>query len=195
MGETVYVPFEQWSVGRLSLLVRPRGTSEAARAAVRRALKSADPNLAAHSVTTLNDLVWQAHALPRLRMVLLLSFALVAIGITALGSYGTMSQLVMSRERELVVRLVVGAEPRDLGRSMLLQNARLSLAGAAVGVAIAWASAGLMRQFVVGLDPRSLPILAAVASATLGLMLLATVPPALRAMRLDAGRVLAAGPR
>jgi putative ABC transport system permease protein len=106
-----------------------------------------------------------------------------------------MSQLVMSRERELVVRLVVGAEPRDLGRSMLLQNARLSLAGAAVGVAIAWASAGLMRQFVVGLDPRSLPILAAVASATLGLMLLATVPPALRAMRLDAGRVLAAGPR
>jgi len=151
--------------------------------------------VAAHSVTTLKALVWEAHALPRLRMVLLLTFALVAIGITALGSYGTMSQLVMSRERELVVRLVVGAEPRELGRSMLLQNARLSLAGAAVGLAIAWASAGVMRQFVVGLDPRSLPILVAAASATLCLMLLATLPPALRPMHLDVGSVLATGPR
>ena len=195
MGETVYVPFEQWSVSRLSLLVRPRGTAEAARAAVRRALKATDPNLAAHSVTTLEALIWEAQALPRLRMVLLLAFAFVAVGITALGSHGTMSQLLMSRERELVVRLVVGAEPRKLGRSMLLQNARLSLAGAAVGLAIAWASAGVLRQFVVGLEPRSLPILVAVASATLCLTLLATLPPALRAMHLDVGRVLTSGPR
>ncbi len=195
MGETVYVPFEQWSVSRLSLLVRPRGTAEAARAAVRRALKATDPNLAAHSVTTLEALVWEAQALPRLRMMLLLAFAFVAVGITALGCHGTMSQLVMSRERELVVRLVVGAEPRKLGRSMLLQNARLSLAGAAVGLAIAWASAGVLRQFVVGLEPRSLPILVAVASATLCLTLLATLPPALRAMHLDVGRVLSSGPR
>jgi putative ABC transport system permease protein len=195
VGETVYVPFEQWSVSRLSLLVRPRGAPEAARAGVRRALKAADPNLAAHSVTTLKALVWEAQALPRLRMVLLLAFALVAVGITALGSYGAMSQLVMSRERELVVRLVVGAAPRDLGRSVVLQSARLLSAGAGVGLAIAWASAGVMRPFVVGLEPRSLPILIAVASAILCLTLVATLPPALRAMRLDVGRVLATGPR
>jgi putative ABC transport system permease protein len=195
MGETVYVPFEQVSIGRLSLVFRPRGGEEAARAAVRRALEAADPKLAAHDATTLKALVWEAHALPRLRMVLLLTFALVAIGITALGSYGTMSQLAVSRERELLVRLVVGAEPRELGRSMLVQNARLALAGAAVGLAIAWASAGVMRQFVVGLEPRSIPILVAMASATLGLTLLATLPVALRAMQLDVGRVLTAGPR
>jgi putative ABC transport system permease protein len=192
-GETVYVPFEQWSVSRLSLLVRGRGTAEATRAAVRRALGAADPNLAAHAETTLETLVRETQALPRLRMVLLLAFAVVAAGITVLGSYGTMSQLVVSRERELVLRLALGAGPRDLGCSVLLHNARLSLAGAAAGLAIAWAAAGLLRPFVVGLEPRSLPILGAAAAATLGLTLLATLPPALRAMRLDVGTVLAAG--
>jgi hypothetical protein len=50
--------------------------------------------------------------------------------------------------------------------------------------------AGVMRQFVVGLEPRSIPILAAVAPATLCLTLLATLPPALRAMRLEVSRIL-----
>jgi putative ABC transport system permease protein len=194
-GETVYVPFEQWSVGRLSLLVRPRGTANAARDAVARALNAADPALAVHGATTLDALVWEAHALPRLRMALFLAFALVAIALTGLGSYGTMTQLVTSRERELALRLVVGATPGDLGRSVLAQNARLAVAGAVVGLVIAWMSAGVMRPFVVGLDPRSVSTLVSVASATLALSLAATLPPAVRAMRLHVERVFAAGPR
>ena len=137
-GEAVYVPFAQTSVGQMSIVLRPRGEDTAAVAGLRRALKKVDPALAVSGIAPLDSLVSDARAVPRLQMVLLTFFGIVAVSLTALGSYGVMTQVVASRQREFAVRLAVGATPRRLGGMVLGQNAKLALAGIVVGLVAAW---------------------------------------------------------
>jgi putative ABC transport system permease protein len=189
-GETVYLPWTQLSNTQLSIVVRPRGTSDAAIAALRRALRLTDPLVAAHDIARLEALAGQVNALPRLQSLLLLIFAAAALAIAALGSYGVMSQLVATREREYALRLVFGAVPRDLGRSVLLQLARLTLPGVAAGIVVVTLLGGTLERFVFGVAPRSVGVLAAVSAIMLSIALAATLPSALRAMRVDIRRSL-----
>lgn len=189
-GETVYVPFGQWPVRQLNLVVQPRSTPEAGLAAARRALKTTDPTLAPYNAASLTSLVQRANALARLQMLLLLGFAFIAIAITALGSYGVMSQLVTNRERELAVRLAVGAPANALGRAVLGQNALLSLGGIALGLVVSWLLGGVLQGFVFGIAPHNPALLAGVAGLTLLLTLAATAVPAWRAAHVDVRRVV-----
>lgn len=184
-GEAVYLPYAQVPVTRLSIVVQPRTTREAAVTAVRHALRASDPILAADAVAPLESLVRQANALPRLQTILLLTFAIVAVGIVALGSYGLMSQLVASREREFAMRVVFGAARGSLGSSVLLQVTRLTIPGILIGVAVVWLLSGLLRPFVFGVEPRSLLVTIVVSTGVLVLASAAALPPAWRAMQVD----------
>ena len=159
-GEAVYVPYSQISSMRISIVAEGRGSTAATVAAIKRALKNSDPVVAAGNVATLDALVLQANALPRLRTLVLLMFAIVAVGIVALGSYGVMSQLVSTREREFAVRLVFGARPEQLGRAVILQVARITLPGVAVGLVAMWLLSGALKSFVFGVQPTSAAVLA-----------------------------------
>jgi len=187
-GEAVYMPYSQASNVRLSIVAQGRGNAVATIAAIRRALKNTDPVIAASGVSTLDTLVLQANALPRLRTLVLVMFSIVAVGIVSLGSYGVMSQLVSNRERELAVRLVFGAAPTTLGASVIAQVAKLTVPGVALGLAAVWASSGLLNAFVFGVQARSPLVLAGAGGALLVLAVIATLPPALRAMRVDLRR-------
>jgi predicted permease len=187
-GETVYVPYSQISATRLSIVAESRGNTAATVAAIKHALKSADPVLAAGNITTLDALVLQSNALPRLRTLVLLLFAIVAVGIVALGSYGVMSQLVSTREREFAVRLVFGARPEQLGRAVILQVARITLPGIVIGLVAMWLLSGALKSFVFGVQPTSAAVLAVSGAMLLVLSVAATVPCALRAMRVDIRR-------
>jgi ABC-type antimicrobial peptide transport system permease subunit len=144
--------------------------------------------VAASGVSTLDALVLQANALPRLRTLVLIVFSIVAVGIVSLGSYGVMTQLVSNRERELAVRLVFGARPTQLGASVIAQIARLTVPGVAVGLAVVWSASGLLNAFVFGVQARSPAVLAGAGGVLLLLAVIATLPPALRAMRVDIRR-------
>jgi predicted permease len=187
-GEAVYLPYTQASSPRVSIVARGRGSDAATVAAIRRALRKSDPVIAASSVSTLDALVLQANALPRLRTLVLVVFAVAAVGIVALGSYGVMSQLVSNRERELAVRLVFGAQPAQLGASVIAQVAKLTVPGVALGLGAIWWASGLLAAFVFGVEPRSAAVLAGAGGALLLLAVLAALPPALRAMRVDIRR-------
>jgi ABC-type antimicrobial peptide transport system permease subunit len=154
-------------------------------AAVRRALKRTDPVIAASGVATLTALVMQANALPRLRALILAVFSTIAVGIVSLGSYGVMSQLVSNRERELAVRLVFGARPAELGGSVLLQIIRLTVPGIIIGLLAVWATSGFLRAFLLGLGSRSILAPGAAAVLLLLLSLVAALPAACRAMKVD----------
>jgi putative ABC transport system permease protein len=180
-------------VARMSIVVRPRTSPEEALAALRRALRAADPVLAAGDVTDLPTLVSGANALPRLQAILLAAFALVATGIVVLGSYGLMSQLAASREREFALRVAVGAHTRHIGSQVLAQAARISGPGVLVGVGASWLLGGALRPFMFGVDSRSVVVTASVAAATLLLVGLATLPVAVRAMRVRVGAALTGG--
>jgi putative ABC transport system permease protein len=191
-GEAVYVPFHQWSVNRLSLVVTPSGPADAAVAAVRRALRAADPRLAPSEAARLESLVVRANALPRLQAVLLGVFAVVALGIVGLGTYGLMSQQVASREREFALRLALGSAPSAVGRVVLGQVTRLIVPGVAGGVVAVWLLEQVMRAFVFGIEPRSTPLLVTVSLAVGVFGAVATLPTAFRAMRADIRRAISA---
>jgi hypothetical protein len=187
-GETVYLPWAQLSSTQASIVVRPKGADATAFTAVRRALRRTDPVLAAHDEARLDALVAQVNALPRLQSLLLLTFAIAAIGIAALGSYGVMSQLVATREREYALRLVFGAAPAELGRSVLRQLARLTIPGILTGLMIVLLLGGTLRRFVFGVEPRSVLVLSTVSVGLLMIALAATTPSMLRAMKVDIRR-------
>jgi putative ABC transport system permease protein len=187
-GETVYVPYSQVSSVRLSIVAKGRGSTSATIAAIRRALEQTDRVIAVSGVSTLDALVLQANALPRLRTLVLIVFSIVAVGIVSLGSYGVMTQLVSNRERELAMRLVFGAQPTQLGASVIAQIARLTVPGVAVGLAVVWSGSGLLDAFVFGVQARSPAVLAGAGGVLLLLAVIATLPPALRAMRVDIRR-------
>jgi putative ABC transport system permease protein len=190
-GETVYLPYSQVSGVRLSIVAQGRGDVRGTIAAMRRALGATDPTIAASNMSTLDALVVQANALPRLRTLVLLVFSVVALGIVSLGSYGVMSQLVSNRERELAVRLVFGAPPTRLGMSVLAQGVRLTGPGIALGLAAVWLASGLLDAFVFGVQVGSPVVLGGAGLALLCVALIATLPPALRAMRVDIRRGIA----
>ena len=99
-----------------------------------------------------------------------------------------MRQLVATREREYAMRLVFGASPAELGRSVLRQVARLTVPGVVAGVLAVLLLGGILKRFVFGIDPRSPVVLSAV---SLGMVLIgvsAALPSAVRAMRVDLRR-------
>jgi putative ABC transport system permease protein len=191
-GEAVYVPYAQLSNTRISIVAEGRGGNAQVVAAIRRALKATDPVVAAGNIATLDALVLQANALPRLRTLVLLVFAIAAVGIVSLGSYGVMSQLVSTREREFAVRLVFGARPDELGRMVLLQVARITLPGIVLGLGGMWLASGALKSFVFGVQPASVAVLAAAGLILLALSVAASLPCAVRAMRVDIRRGIGA---
>jgi putative ABC transport system permease protein len=187
-GETVYIPWAQLSTVTLSLVVRPRGSDAAAIRGVRHALQLTDPLLAAHDVVSLDVLVDQANALPRLQSIILFTFAAAATLMAMLGCYGVMRQLVATREREYATRLVFGASPADLGRSVLRQVARLTVPGVMVGLVVVVMLRGVLAPFVFGVSPRSAVVLSAVGVGMLVIGIAAALPSVVRAMRVDIRR-------
>jgi hypothetical protein len=180
-SETVYVPFDQVSLRRGWIVLHARGSIADAVAAGRRALHSTAPELAAFGVEKLETLSWQALALPRLQVALFAVFSVIAVAITALGTYGVMSQLVGIREKELAIRTAIGASPRSLFQMVLWQNARLALSGTIVGIGGAWSASYWLQSKLTNFQPPALAPFLIVAAGVLALTQLASFLPARRA--------------
>jgi putative ABC transport system permease protein len=190
-GQTVYVPFEQFSLRRASIVLNGRGSTADTVAAGRRALRLTSSDLAAFGIEKLELLSWQANALPRLQMILFAAFAIVAVGITVLGTYGVMSQLVRIRQKELAIRTALGAPPNKVLGLVLLQNARLAVAGTAAGTLVAWFTARWLQSQLTSFDASIAWPFATVAAGILFLTQAASWLPARQATKLDVQSVLA----
>ncbi len=185
----IYPLFSQTPFSGFFMLVRSReGTPVVDR--VRQVVRELDPELAIGDVATLDERISQSVAEPRFTMTLFAFFAVLALGLAAIGIYGLMSQAVGQRTRELGVRMSLGARPSDVLGLVLGEGARLSALGIALGVLLALALARTFESFLFGvekLDPLTLSSVVVVAAAA---GLLATYLPARRASRIDPIRTL-----
>jgi putative ABC transport system permease protein len=181
----IYPLFSQSPFSGFFVLVRSREGAEPSVERVRRVVRDLDPELALSEVATLEDRLSETVAEPRFTMTLFAFFALLALGLAAVGIYGLMSQAVGQRTRELGVRMSLGARPKDVLSLVLGEGARLSGIGIGIGVALAIAAARAFESFLFGvgkLDPATLASVVVVAAAA---GLLATYVPARRASRID----------
>jgi putative ABC transport system permease protein len=118
-------------------------------------------------------------------MALLTAFASLALLLASVGIYGVMTQFVAQRTHEIGVRMALGARPREVARLVLGQGVRLALLGLAIGMVVAAAATRLIRSLLYGLSASDPMTFVFVASLLLGVVLLACLVPAWRAMRVD----------
>src|SRR5206468_7430025 len=98
-------------------------------------LASLDRNLPIAGIRTMDQVIGRSIAERRFTMLLLATFAMVAMMLAAIGVYGVLAYLVSQRTQEIGVRLAIGATPQDVARLFVREGAGLTLAGVVCGLA------------------------------------------------------------
>jgi putative ABC transport system permease protein len=171
--------------GPESLLVRGEGRSSGLLSAMRGAIRSVDPALAVFGAQPLADTLSQSLRERRFVMLVLASFAVLAVLLAAVGVHGLLSYSVARRRREIGIRVALGAEPGRVTALVVGQGVRLVLAGLAVGAVGALALTRLLGGLLFGVTAADPGTFLAVLLVMGGVGLLASYLPARRAVRLD----------
>jgi ABC-type antimicrobial peptide transport system permease subunit len=168
-----------------ALVVRTAGDPTLVTGTVRAAIREVDPNQPLVNIRTMERALSNTVAQPRLQMVLLTLFALVAGALAVVGVYGVMAYTVSQRTQEIGVRVAMGAPPGTVAGLVVWQGLRLALVGVALGLLAAFAAAqaieGLLFN-VSGLDPITFVVAPVVLAAA---AVLASYIPARRAARIS----------
>jgi ABC-type antimicrobial peptide transport system permease subunit len=189
--EKFYVPHTQWhkstgnAIRSMTLVVRTAGDPMALAAPVRQEIRVLDANLPVAEVRAMEEVVAATLSAPRFTGMLLFVFASRALLLSAIGIYGVLSYVVSRRTREIGIRVAIGAGRAQVLRMVLGQGIRLTLTGVVIGVVISVWAAGLMRGMLHGVQPGDPYTFAAVGAVLTVVAILASLVPALRAMRVN----------
>jgi predicted permease len=181
----IYVSVFQIFRVRVNLVARTRDDPQLMIKRLEDAIHSVDPQQTITTAFTLDDAVGDAVARPRLLTVVLGLFGAMGLVLGALGIYGVLAYLVTQRTREIGVRLALGAQPRDVLRMVVGSGLRLAAIGVVVGLAGALLLTRLMQGVLYGVSANDPLTFGAVAVGLLGVAMLASWVPALRATRVD----------
>jgi putative ABC transport system permease protein len=181
----IYRPHAQMPFAQMTLLLRAAGHPRALSTAAAAAVREIDPNQPVAEIRTMEEVVANTVARPRLLVYLLGGFAAMALLLAALGLYGVISHSVTQRRHEIGVRVALGAGHRDVLRLIVRQGMALTIVGLLFGLAAALAATRVLGTllFEVGAGD---PVTLAGVSAFLGAVaLIACYLPARRATRVD----------
>ena len=188
LGQTTepafYTSTRQFPFSEAFIAVRAADTSTAL-AAIREGLREAAPQVPMATARTWGGRFAARTAEPRLLMVLLLFFGGLAALLAALGVYGLLSWAVTQRTRELAIRLTLGAQPATVGGLVLGQSAVLIAAGLLAGLAMVAAAERALTRVLFEVSPTDPASMAVAAGPLVGAALVACLPPALKAMRVN----------
>jgi predicted permease len=152
---------------------------------VREALRSVDPDLPLLQPEALTTRIAETVADRRMALVLLASFAALALLLASLGVYSVMAHLVAFRTSEIGIRMALGATPGAVMRMVLGHSSRLTLVGIVLGVAGGLAASRLLQQVLFEVNPTEPWIYLAVSATLLLVAEIASWFPARRATRID----------
>ena len=144
----IYQPFAQRPGSARAVLIRTAGEPESIMPAVRGVVSRLDPNLPIQRLSALERTLDASLSRRRFNTVLLTIFAGLAVVLAAAGIYGLLSYWVSVRQREIAIRLALGAAPSRILRWTGLQALRLAAVGMTIGVAGAWAAAAGLESVV-----------------------------------------------
>jgi ABC-type antimicrobial peptide transport system permease subunit len=181
----LFLSIGPFPVRAVTIVMQPVSGPDDALAALRGALREVDPLVPISAVGTLELAAREVVSGPRTYAALVTGFAGLALLLAGIGVYGVMACAVVERQREIGVRLALGATAGDIRRLVLGDGARLALAGVAAGVVGAALTTRLIRSQLFetsALDPATY---AAVPALLAGLALVAAWLPARRATRID----------
>jgi predicted permease len=178
-------PFmRRWSQ-LMSIVVRTSTSPLNVLEPVRRAVRGSSSEQVLYEVHTMDELAKESVGPQRFLLLLFGIFAGLALLLACVGIYGVLTYVTSQRVPEFAVRIVVGADPRDIVRLVLGHSMRVVFAGAALGVPAAIAAGRVLEHLVVGvrsIDPLTVGMMV---SVLLAAALYASFLPAHRAGRVD----------
>ena len=185
----LYLPYAQNPTVVSTIVARAaRGPAETAAAAIRDAVRAVDPQLPVSYEMTFDAVIRETFARPRELAWLIGSFAGLALALAAIGVYGVMAFMTTAREREIAIRMALGASQRDVVTMVLGNALKLAIVGGAIGLAATPLAFRVLNASVYGVAPWSPGVLASVTVALAVVCGLASALPAWRASRTPALR-------
>ncbi len=182
----MYVPQVQdqgW--GSLTLVVRTTGEPTAFAGAVRQAIRSVEKQVLIYNLKTLNDVVSTSAANRRIPMLLMSSFAGVAMLLAMLGIYGVTSYYVTQRTHEIGVRMALGAQIGDVLKLIVKRGMLLAVIGIGIGLIGALLVTRYMRTLLFEVKPIDWVTFVGVALVMVAVVFIACFVPARRAAKID----------
>lgn len=153
---TTYFPVAQYNITSRFLVARTTVDAETVTPAVLRIIRDIDSDLPPYDVRTMGDRLHDSFARRRLSMILLVTFAAVALVLAAIGTYGVISYWVEQRTREIGIRVALGAEPPQILGMVFREFGAVIGVAVVSGIAIAISLSRVMRGLVFGvgtIDP------------------------------------------
>jgi putative ABC transport system permease protein len=184
-GKEIYVTYAELPAVFLGLAVRTLGDPGAVAAAVRAAVHGVDRNQTVDAVVSMREILDRSMAGPRFHLVLLGSFALLALVLALVGIYGVVSYSVTQRTHEMGVRMALGAETRAVLRMVVGHGAVLAGLGILLGLLGSFGAIRVLESFLFGIRPHDVVTFTAVPALLLAVCLLASYIPARRAAKVD----------
>jgi len=169
------------------ILLRTDGTVPTSQVfdSVRRMSREISSEQVIYSTQTMDQLISETLAARRFSMILLGTFAALALVLSSVGIYGVISYLVARRMQEIGIRMALGADRADVMRLVLRDGMKLALAGVGIGVVCAFALTRVMTKMLYGVTATDPLTFVSVGTLLLLVALLACYVPARRAMRVD----------
>jgi ABC-type antimicrobial peptide transport system permease subunit len=181
----VYRPLEQNYLPAMTLHVRSRDPEAVLLARLRATVQALDPNLPILNARMLTEQIRVALSVFSLAAGVLMVFGVIAMILTALGTYGLVSYAARHSTHEIGIRIAIGARPVELLRRFLGRGLALGAAGAACGLVSAFLATRLIGGLLYGVSPTDVVSFAGAAALVLATVLVASFVPAWRASRTD----------
>jgi putative ABC transport system permease protein len=182
---TVYLSARQLPSAFMHVVVRTADDAAAVGSTLREILRNIDPSLAPSPVRSMQVLLDESVAQPRLRMLLTTGFSSVAVMLTLVGLYGTLAYGVSQRRRELGIRLALGAQRRQVLALIARQGVLIVVTGLAMGLAAAAFLTRFLTTLLFQVQPLDPMIFAGVPVLFGATALVPILLPALRAARVN----------
>jgi putative ABC transport system permease protein len=180
-----YEPHGKRPWSEMTVVVRTTVEPSALVGPVQAALRAAEREILIEDVITMGRRMQNSIAPQRLNLVLLGSFAFVALLLAAVGIYGVMAQAVTQRTQEIGIRMALGAQMKDVLALILKNGMKLALIGVVIGLGGAFLLTRLMTKLLFGVTPTDPSTFVVVALILLAVAFLACYLPARRASRVD----------
>ena len=184
----LYHPFMQLPGGPplgTGVLVRSEGTPAALFSSIRHSNQRINSEQVIYGAQTMNEVIADSLATRQFSMILLGSFALVALVLASVGIYGVLAYLVGQRTHEIGIRMALGAGRYEVLRLVVGQGAKMALLGVALGLTAALGLTRLMSNMLYGVSATDPLTFVAVAILLILVALAACYIPARRAMKVD----------
>jgi hypothetical protein len=181
----LFVPERQQYSANTLLIVRHAPGRPSMAAELNRLVTRLDPNVPIYAAGAVTDLIGFAFLPARVATIALGAFGLMAVMLALTGTYGVASYAVSRREKEIGIRVAIGAHATHVIRAMLGRVIALVLSGIAAGLGLAWFASRLVGSIVHGGAAADAMTIASTVVAMLVIGVVAAWMPARRALAVD----------